>query len=425
LANLVSLASAAVKPVAGATIGVPASVVFARGFAEEFQRTKDHVGVGTVGHVDHGKTSLTAAITKVLGEKGGAEYTAYADIDKAPEERKRGITISSTHVEYETDKRHYSHVDCPGHADFVKNMISGASTMDGAILVVSGTDGQMPQTREHVLLCRQVGIENIVVFVNKVDQVEDEEMLELVEMELRELLTQYGYDGDEVPFVFGSALNALEDKDEKTGRDAILELLDVVDEHIPTPERDVEKPFLMPIEDVHSIAGRGTVVTGRVEQGILNKGEEVEIVGLGNPLKTVCTGIEMFHKQLGEARAGDNLGALLRGVKRDEIKSGQVLCAPGSVKAYKEFEAEVYVLNKEEGGRHTPFVTKYSPQFFFRTANITGSIEVKDADLVMPGDNATLKVDLITDVAMQEGDRFTMRESNRTVGTGVISKLIA
>ena len=409
----------------GGLVKLPAAgAAFTRGYAE-FVRDKPHVNIGTIGHVDHGKTSLTAAITKVLAEKGGAQYVDYSNIDRAPEERKRGITISTAHVEYETDNRHYSHVDCPGHQDFVKNMITGASTMDGAILVVSGTDGQMPQTREHVLLARQVGIQDLVVYVNKVDQVDDPEMLELVEMELRELLTSFGYDGDEVPFVFGSALMALEDKDPENGRDSVLKLLDIVDASISEPKRDVDKPFLMPIEDVHSIAGRGTVVTGRVEQGVLAKGEDVEILGLGSKSKTVCTGIEMFHKQLDEARAGDNLGALLRGVKRDEIRRGQVLCAPGAFKAYKEFEAEVYVLEKSEGGRHTPFVSKYAPQFFMRTASVTGTIDVVDAEMVMPGDSAKLKVELITDVPMQEGDRFTMRESNRTVGTGVISKVVA
>jgi elongation factor Tu len=379
------------------------------------------------GHVDHGKTSLTAAITKVLAEagSGGTEYIDMGHIDAAPEERKRGITISTAHVEYETDARHYAHIDCPGHADYVKNMITGASTMDGAILVVSATDGQMPQTREHLLLARQVGIKDIVVFMNKVDQVEDEEMLELVDMEMRELLSEYGFDGDNTPIIQGSALAALEGTKPEIGRDAVLKLMEAVDAHISDPVRDDEKPFLMPVEDVHSISGRGTVVTGRVERGKLHVGDAVEVIGFGKDAKTTCTGIEMFRKQLDVGQAGDNLGALLRGIPRGEIKRGQILCAPGTVSAHRRFEAEVYILTKEEGGRHTPFVTDYRPQFFLRTGDVTGEMKLpKGVEMVMPGDNVSLEVELVHEVPLEEGLRFTMREGKITIGTGVIKKVM-
>ncbi len=391
----------------------------------KFERTKPHVNIGTIGHVDHGKTSLTAAITKVLAETGGATYTAYDQIDKAPEERERGITISTAHVEYETEKRHYAHVDCPGHADYVKNMITGAAQMDGAILVVSATDGPMPQTREHILLARQVGVPALVVFMNKVDQVDDPEILELVELEIRELLSKYEFPGDDIPIIQGSALMALEEKRPEIGKEAILKLMAAVDEYIPTPERPLDKPFLMPIEDVFSISGRGTVVTGRIETGVVKVGDEVEIVGLRDTQKTVVTGVEMFRKLLDEGRAGDNIGALLRGTKRDEVERGQVLAKPGSITPHTDFKAEVYVLSKEEGGRHTPFFANYRPQFYFRTTDVTGTVELPEGtEMVMPGDNVTLGVKLIAPIAMDQGLRFAIREGGRTVGAGVVSEIV-
>ena len=391
---------------------------------EKFERNKPHCNIGTIGHVDHGKTTLTAAITKVLAEKGGAAFVDYANIDKAPEERARGITISTSHVEYETEKRHYAHVDCPGHADYVKNMITGAAQMDGAILVVSAADGPMPQTREHILLARQVGVPAIVVFMNKCDMVDDAELLELVEMEIRELLSSYQFPGDDIPIVRGSAKVALDDGDASLGRDAILKLMEEVDAYIPQPERPKDKPFLMPIEDVFSISGRGTVVTGRVERGVIKVGEEVEIVGLRPTTKTTCTGIEMFRKLLDQGEAGDNIGVLLRGTKRDEVERGQVLAAPGTITPHTEFESEVYVLSKEEGGRHTPFFANYRPQFYFRTTDVTGTIELPEGvEMVMPGDNVKLKVTLIVPVAMDEGLRFAIREGGHTVGAGVVAKI--
>jgi elongation factor Tu len=392
----------------------------------KFERTKPHANVGTIGHVDHGKTTLTAAITKILAETGGATYTSYDQIDKAPEEKARGITINTAHVEYQTERRHYAHVDCPGHADYVKNMITGAAQMDGAILVVSAADGPMPQTREHILLARQVGVPAIVVYLNKVDQVDDEELLELVELEVRELLSQYEFPGDEIPIVKGSALYALEGRgDEQLGKQSVLELMKAVDAYIPQPERAMDRPFLMPIEDVFSISGRGTVVTGRVERGIINVGEEVEIVGIKDTQKTVCTGVEMFRKLLDRGEPGDNVGVLLRGVKRDEVERGQVLCKPGSITPHTKFAAETYVLTKEEGGRHTPFFSNYRPQFFFRTTDVTGTIELPDGtEMVMPGDNVTMKVNLIAPIAMEEGLRFAIREGGRTVGAGVVAKVI-
>jgi elongation factor Tu len=378
-----------------------------------------------VGHVDHGKTSLTAAITKVLAETGGAEFTAYDQIDKAPEEKARGITISTAHVEYETANRHYAHVDCPGHADYVKNMITGAAQMDGGILVVSAADGAMPQTREHILLARQVGVPALVVFLNKCDMVDDPELLDLVEMEMRELLSSYDFPGDDIPFVRGSALCALEDRNPELGRDAILKLMEAVDAYIPQPVQELDKPFLMPIEDVFSIAGRGTVVTGRVERGTTKVGNEVEIVGLGESRKTTVTGIEMFKKSLDDARAGDNAGILLRGIKRDEVERGQVLAAPGSITPHTQFEGEVYVLTKDEGGRHTPFFTKYRPQFYFRTTDVTGTISLPEGtEMVMPGDNTKVTVELLAPIAMDEGLRFAIREGGRTVGSGVVTKVI-
>ncbi|GMF28190.1 unnamed protein product [Phytophthora lilii] len=389
-----------------------------------FDRSKPHLNVGTIGHVDHGKTTLTAAITKVLSETGGAEFTSYADIDKAPEERARGITISTAHVEYETAKRHYAHVDCPGHADYVKNMITGAAQMDGGILVVSAGDGPMPQTREHILLARQVGVPALVVFMNKVDQVDDEELLELVEMEIRELLEAYDFPADEIPVVQGSALAAVEGRDHAIGRDAVLKLMDEVDAYIPDPVRDFEKPFLMPVEDVFSISGRGTVVSGRVEQGVINTGDEVELVGLKPSSKTTCTGVEMFKKALDRGQAGDNVGLLLRGLKRDEVLRGQVLCKPGTINPHTKFEAEVYVLKKEEGGRHTPFFSNYRPQFFFRTADVTGNILLKDGtEMVMPGDNTAIDIELIHPIALDAGMKFSIREGGRTIGAGVVSKV--
>ena len=392
----------------------------------KFERNKPHVNIGTIGHVDHGKTTLTAAITLVMNKRyGGGEFVDYAHIDKAPEERERGITISTSHVEYETPNRHYAHVDCPGHADYVKNMITGAAQMDGAILVCSAADGPMPQTREHILLARQVGVPKIVVFLNKEDQVDDPELIELVEMEVRDLLSEYDFDGDNTPIVVGSALKALEDPDGEWG-DKIVKLMEAVDEYIPTPVRDTEHPFLMPIEDVFSITGRGTVATGRVEQGVVKVGDTVELVGLTDESRqVVVTGVEMFRKQLDQAEAGDNIGALLRGVQREEIQRGQVLAAPGTIKPHTKFEAEVYVLTKEEGGRHTPFFNGYRPQFYFRTTDVTGDIQLADGvEMVMPGDNSTFTVTLITPIAMDEGLRFAIREGGRTVASGVVSKII-
>ncbi|WP_071026522.1 elongation factor Tu [Peptoniphilus raoultii] len=392
----------------------------------KFERNKPHVNVGTIGHVDHGKTTLTAAITLILNKRfGSGEFVDYAHIDKAPEERERGITISTSHVEYETEKRHYAHVDCPGHADYVKNMITGAAQMDGAILVVSAADGPMPQTREHILLARQVGVPKIVVFLNKEDQVDDPELIELVEMEVRDLLSEYDFDGDNTPIVVGSALKALEEPDGEWG-DKILKLMDAVDEYIPTPARDIDHPFLMPVEDIFSITGRGTVATGRVERGTVKVGDTVEIVGLTNEKRdVVVTGVEMFKKQLDQAEAGDNVGLLLRGVQRNEIERGQVLAKPGTIKPHTKFEAEVYVLTKEEGGRHTPFFNGYRPQFYFRTTDVTGDIQLPEgAEMVMPGDNATFTVTLITPIAMDEGLRFAIREGGRTVASGVVSKII-
>ncbi|MBX9896700.1 MAG: elongation factor Tu [Qipengyuania sp.] len=391
---------------------------------EKFQRNKPHCNIGTIGHVDHGKTTLTAAITKVMaGEHGGAAVD-FANIDKAPEERERGITISTAHVEYETGARHYAHVDCPGHADYVKNMITGAAQMDGAILVVNAADGPMPQTREHILLARQVGVPALVVYMNKVDQVDDEELLELVELEVRELLSKYDFDGDNIPIVKGSALAALEGRDDEIGKNSVIELMQAVDDHIPQPERPVDKPFLMPIEDVFSISGRGTVVTGRIETGIVNVGDEVEIVGIKDTKKTTVTGVEMFRKLLDRGEAGDNVGALIRGVAREEVERGQVLAKPGSVNPHTEFSAEVYVLSKDEGGRHTPFFANYRPQFYFRTTDVTGEVILPDGtEMVMPGDNVTIGVKLIAPIAMDEGLRFAIREGGRTVGSGVVAKI--
>ena len=392
---------------------------------KKFERTKPHANVGTIGHVDHGKTTLTAAITKILAEKGGAEYIAYDQIDKAPEEKERGITIATAHVEYETEKRHYAHVDCPGHADYVKNMITGAAQMDGAILVVSAADGPMPQTREHILLARQVGVPALVVYLNKVDQVQDKELLDLVVEEIRELLTYYKFPGDKIPIVKGSALNAIEGKDDATGKNSILELMKAIDEHIPQPTRPKDKPFLMPIEDVFTISGRGTVATGRVEQGVVKTGEEIEIVGIRETKKTVCTGVEMFRKILDSGEAGDNIGALLRGVERTDIERGQVLAKPGSVTPHTKFECQAYVLKKEEGGRHTPFFSKYRPQFFFRTTDVTGEVELPSGtEMVMPGDDAKFTVKLITPIAMSEKLNFAVREGGKTVGAGVVTKIL-
>jgi elongation factor Tu len=391
----------------------------------KFERNKPHCNIGTIGHVDHGKTSLTAAITKVLAETGGATFTAYDQIDKAPEEKARGITISTAHVEYETKNRHYAHVDCPGHADYVKNMITGAAQMDGAILVVSAADGPMPQTREHILLAKQVGVPAMVVFLNKCDMVDDPELLELVELEVRELLSKYDFPGDKIPIIKGSALAALEDKDKKLGHDAILELMAAVDSYIPQPERPIDQPFLMPVEDVFSISGRGTVVTGRVERGIIKVGEEIEIVGLRDTQKTIVTGVEMFRKLLDQGQAGDNIGALLRGTKREEVERGQVLCKPGSVKPHTKFKAAAYILTKEEGGRHTPFFTNYRPQFYFRTTDVTGVVHLPEGtEMVMPGDNIDMEVHLIVPIAMEENLRFAIREGGRTVGAGVVAAII-
>ena len=390
----------------------------------KFERNKPHVNIGTIGHVDHGKTTLTAAITMVLAEKSGGAAKSYAEIDSAPEEKARGITINTAHVEYETDARHYAHVDCPGHADYVKNMITGAAQMDGAILVVNAADGPMPQTREHILLARQVGVPALVVFLNKVDQVDDQELLELVEMEVRELLSSYEFPGDDIPIVAGSALAAVEGRDDDIGKNKILELMAAVDEYIPTPERPLDKPFLMPVEDVFSISGRGTVVTGRVEQGILKVGDEIEIVGIRPTTKTTCTGVEMFRKLLDQGQAGDNIGALLRGVDREGVERGQVLAKPGSITPHAKFEAEAYILTKEEGGRHTPFFTNYRPQFYFRTTDVTGIVTLpKDKEMVLPGDNVKMDVELITPIAMDQGLRFAIREGGRTVGAGVVSAI--
>jgi|TARA_B110000014_G_C20106968_1_gene582307 elongation factor Tu len=392
---------------------------------EKFERTKPHCNIGTIGHVDHGKTTLTAAITKTLALSGGAEFTAYDQIDKAPEERARGITISTAHVEYETDARHYAHVDCPGHADYVKNMITGAAQMDGAILVVSAADGPMPQTREHILLARQVGVPALVIYLNKVDQVDDEELLELVEMEVRELLSSYDFPGDDIPIVKGSALVALEDGDEAMGANSIKELMAAVDEYIPQPDRPKDQPFLMPIEDVFSISGRGTVVTGRIERGIVNVGDEIEIVGIKDTTKTTCTGVEMFRKLLDQGEAGDNVGVLLRGTKREEVERGQVLSKPGSITPHTKFMCEAYILTKDEGGRHTPFFSNYRPQFYFRTTDVTGTVDLPDGtEMVMPGDNISMQINLIAPIAMDEGLRFAIREGGRTVGAGVVTSII-
>ena len=391
----------------------------------KFERTKPHCNIGTIGHVDHGKTTLTAAITKILSEAGGAEFTAYDQIDKAPEEKERGITIATAHVEYETDKRHYAHVDCPGHADYVKNMITGAAQMDGAILVVSATDGPMPQTREHILLARQVGVPAIVVYLNKIDQVKDKELVDIVVEEIRELLTSYKFPGDKIPIIKGSALNAVEGKDEATGKNSIAELMKAIDEHIPQPTRPKDKPFLMPVEDIFTISGRGTVATGRVEQGVVKTGDELEIVGIRDTKKTVCTGVEMFRKILDNGEAGDNIGALLRGVERADVERGQVLAKPGSVTPHTKFEAQAYILKKEEGGRHTPFFTKYRPQFYFRTTDVTGEVELPSGtEMIMPGDDSKFTVKLITPIAMNEKLNFAIREGGKTVGAGVVTKIL-
>jgi elongation factor Tu len=391
----------------------------------KFERTKPHCNIGTIGHVDHGKTTLTAAITKVLAEKGGAAFLAYDQIDKAPEERARGITINTAHVEYETAKRHYAHVDCPGHADYVKNMITGAAQMDGAILVVSAADGPMPQTREHILLARQVGVPAIVVFLNKVDMVDDPELLQLVELEVRELLSKYNFPGDKIPVIPGSGLAALEGRDDKIGKEAIYKLMEAVDSYIPQPKREVDKPFLMPVEDVFSISGRGTVVTGRIERGVVNTGDEIEIVGLKDTVKTTVTGVEMFRKVLDRGEAGDNVGCLLRGTKREEVERGQVLAKPGSITPHTHFKAEAYILTKEEGGRHTPFFTNYRPQFYFRTTDVTGVVSLPSGtEMVMPGDNIAMEIQLIAPIAMDQGLRFAIREGGRTVGAGVVASIV-
>ena len=392
---------------------------------QKFERTKPHVNVGTVGHIDHGKTTLTAAITRVLSLKGLASFTDFSDIDKAPEEKERGITIATAHVEYETVNRHYAHVDCPGHADYIKNMITGAAQMDGAILVVAATDGAMPQTREHILLARQVGVPAIVVFLNKCDMVDDEELIELVEMELRELLDKYEFPGDDIPFVQGSALQALENPEDESAAKCVWELMEAIDSYIPEPKRDVDQPFLMPVEDVFSISGRGTVATGRIERGVVHVGDEIEIVGIKETQKTTCTGVEMFRKLLDEGRAGDNIGALLRGIKREEIDRGQVLAAPKSIQPHTRFKAECYILGKDEGGRHTPFFNGYRPQFYFRTTDVTGVVTLAEGvEMVMPGDNIAADIELITPIAMDVGLRFAIREGGRTVGAGVISEIL-
>jgi len=391
----------------------------------KFERTKPHANVGTIGHVDHGKTTLTAAITKILAETGGAEFTPYEEIDKAPEEKARGITIATAHVEYETENRHYAHVDCPGHADYIKNMITGAAQMDGAVLVVSAADGPMPQTREHILLARQVGVPKIVVYLNKVDQVDDPELLELVELEVRELLSSYDFPGDDIPIVTGSALKALDGDEGETGKGSVLKLMEAIDSYIPTPDRPKDLPFLMPIEDVFSISGRGTVTTGRIERGVVNVGDEVEIVGIKETTKTVCTGVEMFRKLLDQGEAGDNIGALLRGTKREEVERGQGLAKPGSITPHTKFKAEAYILTKDEGGRHTPFFTNYRPQFYFRTTDVTGMVELPDGtEMIMPGDNVAMSVELIVPIAMDQGLRFAIREGGRTVGAGVVAEII-
>jgi len=391
---------------------------------EKFERNKDHVNVGTIGHVDHGKTTLTAALTKVMGEKHGGEFKAYDQIDNAPEEKARGITIATAHVEYESDNRHYAHVDCPGHADYVKNMITGAAQMDGAVLVCSAADGPMPQTREHILLARQVGVPHIVVYLNKADQVDDEELVDLVEMEIRDLLNKYEFPGDDTPIIKGSALKAIEGDTSDIGIPSIEKLIAAMDEHIPMPERPIDGKFIMPIEDVFSISGRGTVVTGRIERGEVNVGDEIEIVGIRDTTKTTCTGVEMFRKLLDKGQAGDNVGVLLRGTKREEVERGQVLCLPGSITPHTKFECEIYVLSKDEGGRHTPFFANYRPQFYFRTTDVTGAIELpKDVEMVMPGDNVKIKVELITPIAMEEGLKFAIREGGKTVGAGVVAKI--
>ena len=391
---------------------------------EKFERNKDHVNVGTIGHVDHGKTTLTAALTKVMGEKHGGDFKAYDQIDNAPEEKARGITIATAHVEYESDNRHYAHVDCPGHADYVKNMITGAAQMDGAVLVCSAADGPMPQTREHILLARQVGVPHIVVYLNKADQVDDEELVDLVEMEIRELLNKYEFPGDDTPIIKGSALKAIEGDTSDIGVPSIEKLIAAMDEHIPMPERPIDGKFIMPIEDVFSISGRGTVVTGRIERGQVNVGDEIEIVGIKDTAKTTCTGVEMFRKLLDSGQAGDNVGVLLRGTKREEVERGQVLCLPGSITPHTKFECEIYVLSKDEGGRHTPFFANYRPQFYFRTTDVTGAIELpKDVEMVMPGDNVKIKVELITPIAMEEGLKFAIREGGKTVGAGVVAKI--
>jgi len=392
---------------------------------DKFERTKPHANVGTIGHVDHGKTTLTAAITKILAEVGGATFTAYDEIDKAPEEKARGITIATAHVEYETEARHYAHVDCPGHADYIKNMITGAAQMDGAVLVVSAADGPMPQTREHILLARQVGVPSLVVYLNKVDQVDDPELLELVELEVRELLSSYDFPGDDIPIVAGSALKALEGDEGETGKGSVLKLMEAIDTYIPTPDRPKDLPFLMPIEDVFSISGRGTVTTGRIERGVVNVGDEVEIVGVKETTKTVCTGVEMFRKLLDQGEAGDNIGALLRGTKREEVERGQVLAKPGSITPHTKFKAEAYILTKDEGGRHTPFFTNYRPQFYFRTTDVTGMVNLPEGtEMIMPGDNVTMSVELIVPIAMDQGLRFAIREGGRTVGAGVVAEII-
>ena len=392
---------------------------------DRFERTKPHANVGTIGHVDHGKTTLTAAITKILAEVGGAEFTPYDEIDKAPEEKARGITIATAHVEYETEARHYAHVDCPGHADYIKNMITGAAQMDGAVLVVSAADGPMPQTREHILLARQVGVPSLVVYLNKVDQVDDPELLELVELEVRELLSSYDFPGDDIPIVAGSALKALEGDEGETGKGSVLKLMEAIDTYIPTPDRPKDLPFLMPIEDVFSISGRGTVTTGRIERGVVNVGDEVEIVGVKETTKTVCTGVEMFRKLLDQGEAGDNIGALLRGTKREEVERGQVLAKPGSITPHTKFKAEAYILTKDEGGRHTPFFTNYRPQFYFRTTDVTGMVHLPEGtEMIMPGDNVTMSVELIVPIAMDQGLRFAIREGGRTVGAGVVAEII-
>ena len=392
---------------------------------EKFQRNKPHCNIGTIGHVDHGKTTLTAAITKVLAESGGGDFTAFDQIDKAPEERERGITISTAHVEYETDGRHYAHVDCPGHADYVKNMITGAAQMDGGILVVNAADGPMPQTREHILLARQVGVPALVVYLNKIDQVDDEELLELVELEVRELLSSYEFPGDDIPIIKGSALAALESRDDEIGKASIMELMKAVDDYIPQPDRPKDLPFLMPIEDVFSISGRGTVVTGRIERGVVNVGDEIEVIGIKDTQKTTCTGVEMFRKLLDTGEAGDNVGCLLRGTKREEVERGQVLAKPGSITPHTKFECECYILNKDEGGRHTPFFSNYRPQFYFRTTDVTGTIELPSGtEMVMPGDNISMTVQLIAPIAMDDGLRFAIREGGRTVGAGVVAKVV-